>query len=496
MFALMNPLDLTSGRLNATPARRRLNRDGATLVSDLLPLCDFLGLLTAVLLVTATQLEMGAVGTGGTGVDFTPAVWGAAMVAPFMLYDPRFGARASHGRLADWLPAFGARFALFAAAVLLMAAVSHPLDDFPPRGVIAALAIALGLALVPRLLLARHVLRLGRLGRLKECVAVVGSGPLAERLVQTLRQNLPQAIELVGVFDDKAGHRARVTADDVAGSLDDLIALGRQRRIDWILLALPPTAEHRLQALTQRLEGMAVPIALCPQDIGLAPPYRNIAYLGDGSPVSLLSDRPLRRRDVLIKGSVDFLVGGLLTLLLLPLLALIALAIKLTSPGPVIFRQKRHAVNGQEFEIFKFRTMRWNPDAAGERLEQTARHDDRVTPIGRFLRSSSLDELPQLFNVLRGEMSLVGPRPHAVNMRTEDRLGCEITDTYAHRNRVKPGITGWAQVNGARGATDTTQQLRRRIELDLHYIDNWSLLLDLRILALTSKEVVRSSTAY
>jgi lipopolysaccharide/colanic/teichoic acid biosynthesis glycosyltransferase len=153
-------------------------------------------------------------------------------------------------------------------------------------------------------------------------------------------------------------------------------------------------------------------------------------------------------------------------------------------------------VNGQEFDIFKFRTMRWVANPVGSTLEQTARHDKRVTSVGRFLRATSLDELPQLFNVLRGEMSLVGPRPHAVNMRTEDRLGCEITETYAQRHRVKPGITGWAQINGARGATDTTSQLKRRVELDLHYIENWSLMLDLRILVRTFKEVVRSTDAY
>jgi lipopolysaccharide/colanic/teichoic acid biosynthesis glycosyltransferase len=213
-------------------------------------------------------------------------------------------------------------------------------------------------------------------------------------------------------------------------------------------------------------------------------------------PVSLLADRPIKRWDAVVKGGEDFLIGGILALLLLPVLAMVALAIRIDSPGPIIFKQRRHAFNNDEFDIYKFRTMRWSPAAAGEKLEQTSRHDGRITRVGRFLRSSSLDELPQLFNVLKGDMSLVGPRPHAVNMRTNDRLGHEITDMYAHRHRVKPGITGWSQVNGSRGAVDTTAQLFRRVELDLHYIENWSVLLDLKVLALTCPVVFKRSNAF
>jgi exopolysaccharide biosynthesis polyprenyl glycosylphosphotransferase len=212
--------------------------------------------------------------------------------------------------------------------------------------------------------------------------------------------------------------------------------------------------------------------------------------------VNLMCDRPIKRWDAVVKAGEDFLLGGLLTLALLPVLALIALAIKLNSPGPVLFRQRRHAMNNREFDIYKFRTMRWGPAELDDALQQTTRNDERITRLGRFLRASSLDELPQLFNVLQGHMSLVGPRPHATNMRTEDRLGGEITDRYAHRHRVKPGITGWAQVNGARGATDTEAQLCHRVALDLHYIDNWSLLLDLKILALTLVVVLKRTNAF
>jgi lipopolysaccharide/colanic/teichoic acid biosynthesis glycosyltransferase len=152
-------------------------------------------------------------------------------------------------------------------------------------------------------------------------------------------------------------------------------------------------------------------------------------------------------------------------------------------------------MDNRVFEIYKFRTMQWTP-RADTTLRQTARNDARVTRLGKILRSSSLDELPQLFNVLRGQMSLVGPRAHAVDMRTENRLGTEISERYEHRHRVKPGITGWSQVNGARGATDTRAQLQRRVDLDLHYIENWSILLDIKILVLTVREVVKQTNAY
>jgi len=224
-----------------------------------------------------------------------------------------------------------------------------------------------------------------------------------------------------------------------------------------------------------------------------------IDYVADTMPVTLLCDRPIKRWDAVAKGAEDLLLGALLTLALLPLMALIAVAIKLSGPGPVLFRQRRHALDNREFEIYKFRTMRWTPPSASSStppMQQTGRHDLRVTRLGRWLRVSSLDELPQLFNVLQGQMSLVGPRPHATDMRTESRLGDEIAQDYAHRHRVKPGITGWAQVNGARGATDTEAQLRRRIALDLYYIDHWSLLLDLKILALTSAVVLKGTNAY
>jgi Undecaprenyl-phosphate glucose phosphotransferase len=493
----MNFSERTSGGSAVRFAPWLSSRNTASLASDVLPLLDLLCLLLATSLSTflyAHWLTPRSLASGA-GNDFAQAALVAAVLAPFILYDKRFGAIASRGEMSALVRSYLLRFAIFAGVVLALGAISQVLGNFPRGGLVIWFATSLLLTSFTRVAMAHYVRRLQRQGVLTEVIAVVGAGPVADRLVQALRQTRPQTIELLGIFDDKV-IGATPGAIQSNGTLAQLLELGKTRKIDWILLTLPPTAQHRLLSIMQRLKALAVPIGLCPQHIGLTLPYRIIDYVGDSVPVSLLADRPIKRWDAVVKGAEDFLIGGIATLLLLPLLAIVAFAIKLDDPGPIIFKQRRHTLNNNEFDIYKFRTMRWNPAAAAESLQQTSRRDSRITRVGRFLRSSSLDELPQLFNVLKGEMSLVGPRPHALNMRTEDRLGPEITETYAHRHRVKPGMTGWSQVNGARGATKTTAQLRRRVELDLHYIENWSLLLDLKILALTPREVLKRTNAF
>jgi len=260
----------------------------------------------------------------------------------------------------------------------------------------------------------------------------------------------------------------------------------------WLASSVVLTASSRV-ALAAGLRRFAARRAT---QAAVDTPTPVVDHVGHWLPVTLVADRPIRRWSAVLKASADYALATIICLVLLPVLAGIALAIRLDSPGPILFRQRRHGFNNGEFDIYKFRTMRAAPVPADAALQQTARGDPRVTRVGRFLRKWSLDELPQVFNVLDGSMSLVGPRPHAVNMRTEQRLGHEITDTYPHRHRVKPGITGWSQINGARGATDTVAQLERRVQLDLYYVEHWSPLLDLKILTLTFREVLRATNAY
>jgi polysaccharide biosynthesis protein PslA len=205
-----------------------------------------------------------------------------------------------------------------------------------------------------------------------------------------------------------------------------------------------------------------------------------------------LVDHPLSRVGVVLKLLEDRILGFILLVWLLPLFALIAIAIKLDSPGPVFFRQYRKGRNNTVFRIFKFRTMQWQSEASSNGSKQTERRDQRVTRVGRFLRRSSLDEIPQLLNVLCGQMSLVGPRPLPVAMLTQGRLNEDLLDNYGHRHRVKPGLTGLAQISGYRGAVAQLDDLRKRVDYDLFYIENWSILLDLQILARTPVSLVFS----
>jgi exopolysaccharide biosynthesis WecB/TagA/CpsF family protein len=268
------------------------------------------------------------------GNDFEQAALVAAVLAPFILYDKRFGSVASRGHMPVLVRSYALRFTLFAGVVLVLGAVSQALDNFPPGWLVIWFAASLLLTSLTRLLVAQYLRRLQHQGVLTEVIAVVGAGPVADRLVQALRQTRPETIELLGVFDDKIVGAVHSTTKP-AGTLAQLIELGKTRKIDWILLTLPPTAEHRLLSIVQRLKALAVPIGLCPQHVGLTVPYRTIDYVADSVPVSLLADRPIKRWDAAIKRAEDFLPRWIITLALLPLVVTEALAGKLVKSVPI-----------------------------------------------------------------------------------------------------------------------------------------------------------------
>ena len=318
-----------------------------------------------------------------------------------------------------------------------------------------------------------------------ERVAVIGSGREADGLRATLRRTQPVGVEMVA-----QGRRG-----GLHGVVADLLEQGRRGMLDRVILAQPGLSTAQVGQIAHRLKALQIEVA------SLAPPAggETVRPGGEIAGVALfiVSRRPQWGYGGIAKLLVDRCMAVALLVWLSPLLALIGAAIWIDSPGPVLFRQRREGVNGGEFEIFKFRTMVWQGRQAGDGAVQTERGDRRITRIGAMLRRSSLDEVPQLLNVLNGTMSLVGPRPHPTAMRTEERLGGEITPEYAHRQRVKPGITGWAQINGLRGATETADALRRRIEHDNYYIENWSPWFDLRILAMTPVSLlVRRTNAF
>jgi Undecaprenyl-phosphate glucose phosphotransferase len=258
----------------------------------------------------------------------------------------------------------------------------------------------------------------------------------------------------------------------------------RAGEIDQVIIALPWSASNRLQSIVTELSLTPVDIRLAPEAAGFAFMRKPITLLGD-LPVTTLLHRPIAGTDQAIKWLEDQAIAALLLFILAPLMLVIAVAIRLDSPGPIFFQQEREGFNNRRFRIWKFRTMRHNMCEAHD-IRQARRADPRVTRVGAFLRKSSLDELPQLFNVIAGEMSIVGPRPHAPSTRAGTRVFEDVIATYAGRHRVKPGITGWAQVCGWRGPTETEYKLLRRVEHDLFYIDNWSVWLDMYVLIRTA----------
>jgi Undecaprenyl-phosphate glucose phosphotransferase len=356
---------------------------------------------------------------------------------------------------------------------------------------------ALGSMTIGRLTLAVLLRRWRSQGRLTLRIAIVGYGVLAERLIQWLNEFCAGLIEFVGIFDDRS--RSRLLESGLqqllSGTVDDLIELAKNCEIDRVIVALPHSADQRVLVILRKLKQIPIDISLAPDMAGFAAAAGRTGEFA-GLPLINVYGPPLQAPQRLIKGCIDRVVAALALAALSSAFLLIAIMVKLDSKGPVFFRQRRYGLGGRIINVFKFRTMQAQRVDQDARLQQTKRSDQRVTRVGRLLRRTSLDELPQLLNVLRGDMSLVGPRPLAVQMQVEERLNHEIVSDYALRHRVKPGITGWAQVNGYRGAVDSAEALCARVAYDLSYIENWSLWFDLRIVLMTTRALVAGENAF
>ena len=350
---------------------------------------------------------------------------------------------------------------------------------------------------VGRFLLSYWIHRLAEDGRFASRTVIVGAGEHGQRLAAHLMAYEDVRTRVIGFIDDRQKGRLAGDLDlEILGDIQHLVRLIQRGLVDQIFVALPWSAERRLMEVIEELATTPVPIRLAPDMVGFELTDRSFTKVAR-LPMLHVFDRPISGWSGVAKTVEDFVLGVLLFIVVAPLFFLIALAIKIDSPGPVFFRQRRYGFNNNLIEVWKFRTM-YADQTDSECEHQTIRNDPRVTRIGEFLRRSSLDELPQLLNVLRGEMSLVGPRPHAVATKAAGRRFEEAVHRYAARHKVKPGITGWAQVNGWRGETDTLEKLQKRVEFDLYYIDNWSILFDLEILIRTLVVVIRdhNDTAY
>ena len=349
---------------------------------------------------------------------------------------------------------------------------------------------------ISRLLAAKLMRILARSGRMERRAVIVGGGKNAEDLILALNQQPDNDIRICGIFDDRDDRRSPpiVAGYPKLGNISELIEFARVARIDMLIVSLPITAEERVLTLMQKLWVLPVDIRLSAHATNMRLRPRAYSYIGSVPMLDIL-DKPINDWDAIAKRLFDIVFSLLGIVLFSPIMLATAIAIKLDSKGPVIFKQKRHGFNNEVINVWKFRSMYSDQCDPTAKLAVT-KNDSRVTRVGRFIRKTSIDELPQFFNALGGSLSLVGPRPHAVSANSNNVLYNDVVDGYFARHKVKPGVTGWAQINGWRGEIDKAEKIVMRTEYDLSYIENWSLWFDLKILFLTPIRLLNTENAY
>ena len=380
--------------------------------------------------------------------------------------------------------------------MLLFVFVINGIDNVPINGLARWFSASAIFLMASRFVVGRIVNQLMEDGRLERRAVIVGGGQPAAELIYSIEASATSDIRICGIFDDRTDERSPeiVAGYPKLGNVAELVEFARKARITMLIVAIPVNAEKRVLQLLKRLWVLPVDIRLSAHANKMF--FRPRSYSYEGSvPMLDVYDRPIADWDSVTKRFFDIFVAATAIVVLSPIMLLTAIAVKLDSKGPVIFRQKREGFNNEEIEIFKFRSLYTDQgDKSG--IDVVTKGDSRVTRVGRFIRKTSIDELPQLFNVLLGTLSLVGPRPHVANAQTDNKLWAEVVDSYIARHRVKPGVTGWAQVNGWRGEIDSEDKLQGRIEHDLYYIENWSLLFDMYILAITPLKLLNTENAY
>ena len=374
--------------------------------------------------------------------------------------------------------------------LLLTAYVTQTSELFSRRVILTWFVATPPLWIILRLVSHRLLLPMVSANRARR-VVVAGANELGKSLATRIKNNPAMGMQLVGVFDDRGAERlGSLPAGRMLGSLADLPSYVHENNVDVIFIALPIRNVQRVSDLIDELFDTTVSIYFVPDIFVFDLIQSRITDIG-GMPAIALCETPFYGPSGAIKRASDIVLSSLMLLALSPLLLVIALIIKLTSPGSVVFKQRRYGLDGHEIVVYKFRSMRVSDD--GAQVKQATRDDPRITPIGKTLRKYSLDELPQLINVLQGRMSIVGPRPHAVAHNEEYRA---LIKGYMLRHKVRPGITGLAQVNGYRGETKDLDDMRKRVEFDLDYLRHWSLGLDAYIILKTAAVVFRDQKAY
>lgn len=349
--------------------------------------------------------------------------------------------------------------------------------------------------LIERIIVGLMIRHWGRNGVMERRAVIVGGGQAAKDLIRSLEQH-DNDIRICGIFDDRKSARSPdvVAGYPKLGTFAELVEFARLTKLDMLIISIPMSAEGRILELIRQLWVLPVDIRIAAHANKLRFRPRSYSHIGS-VPMLDVMDKPLRDWDAVAKRVFDIVFSLICISLLWPLMLGAAIAVKTTSKGPVLFKQKRHGFNNETINVWKFRSM-YTEMSDPTAKKAVTKNDPRVTPVGRFLRKSSMDELPQMFNVLAGDLSLVGPRPHAVHAQTGDLKYTEVVEHYFARHKVKPGVTGWAQINGWRGEIDHGDKIKNRTAHDLYYIENWSLWLDLKILVLTPIRLIKSENAY
>jgi Undecaprenyl-phosphate glucose phosphotransferase len=456
------------------PARLRMRGKSAARAFRLVDLTVLLGFAAYVCAVTTPGgLASARFADAGAFVLMSAFAVGAAALLHGYDFGPREGFIRHLVRIAA---------ALGLAGIVLVAAISllGPIESDEALGQWFQIAVGALLALHGVWWL--MVDRWRRQGRLSPNVVIVGANANAEKVIAAALKS--GEIAILGIFDDRLARAPRdILGVPVLGDTDALLGHRILPAVDRIVITVTGAARSRIRDLIARLGVLPNEVSLLVDIDGEAARAAAVSRIADWS-LNRVSGHEQNERKAFIKRAQDVVIGTLALICAAPVMLAVAVAIKLDTPGPVFFRQRRHGFNNEAIRVWKFRSMRHEAaDATASR--QITADDDRVTRVGRFIRKTSLDELPQIFNVLKGEMSLVGPRPHAIGMKSGDVESARLVAEYAHRHRMKPGITGWAAVNGSRGPVDTAELVRRRVQLDLEYIERQSFWLDLWIIAIT-----------
>jgi putative colanic acid biosynthesis UDP-glucose lipid carrier transferase len=388
----------------------------------------------------------------------------------------------THRIFSEWL--------LVSAALLLLAFALKVTELFSRRVILTWFAITPFVVVAAQVGFRRYAAFSALRGKILQSHVIVGANEVGARLARRLHAN-PHLGTFRGFFDDRHSERLPgLSEEQLLGGTNDIADYVRLNSVSSIYICLPMRPDERVTRLLEELKDTTASVYFVPDLYVFDTMQAQVCDL-DGIPLFAVRETPFAGMNGVLKRGSDIVFATCILMAIWPVLLAIALGVRLSSPGPVLFRQRRYGLYGESINVYKFRTMRVLED--GQRITQAQRNDPRVTKFGGFLRRTSLDELPQLFNVIGGTMSLVGPRPHAVSHNEEYR---KVIAGYMLRHKVRPGITGWAQVNGYRGETETVEKMEKRVEYDLDYLRNWSLRLDLNILARTALLVWRDRNAY